>query len=203
MSNSFLKLSPDDFRRGTAGAIPRGYAWMVAPDSVQGQVWAGLAASVQPLHARVGDLSEREFDPARTVELLADWERAYGLPDHCTPLNATIQQRQAALVARIARQGGQSIAYHVSAAAALGYSATITAFQQFRVGRSRVGGPPWPGLALHVAGQCAKRDHALVPRRQVGSRRAAAVMGQRRNAMPPRRGRARAHRSAIRLRLTV
>lgn len=139
--NPYLGLTSDDFRCGTGGAIPRGYAWTVAPDSVQGQVWAGLAASVQALHARAGDLSERESDPAQTVELLADWEHAYGLPDHCTPLNATIQQRQAALVARIASQGGQSIAYYVSVAAALGYSITITEFQQFRVGRSRVGDP--------------------------------------------------------------
>ena len=77
---------------------------------------------------------ERESDPAQTVELLEDWERAYGLPDHCTPLNATVQRRQAALVARIASQGAQSIAYYVSPAATLGYCITITEFQQLRAG---------------------------------------------------------------------
>lgn len=117
---------------------------------MQGQVWAGIAASLQVLHARAGDLSERESNPAQTLGLLADWERAYGLPDNCTPLNATIQQRQAALVARIASQGGQSIAYYVNVAAALGYAITNTEFRQFRVGTSRVG-RAWCGLAwLHT-----------------------------------------------------
>jgi uncharacterized protein YmfQ (DUF2313 family) len=53
----------------------------------------------------------------------------------------------AALVARIASRGGQSIAYYVSVAAALGYAITIAEFRQFRVSRSRVGdsllGGPW------------------------------------------------------------
>jgi uncharacterized protein YmfQ (DUF2313 family) len=49
-------------------------------------------------------------------------------------------KRQAALVAEIASQGGQSIAYYVAvAAAALGYAITITEFHPFRVSRSRVG----------------------------------------------------------------
>lgn len=150
MTNPFVLLTLGDFRLAASGIIPRGYAWTVAPDSVQGQVWAGIAASVQVLHARAGDLSERESDPAQTVELLADWERAYGLPDHCTPFNATIQQRQAALVARIASQGAQSIAYYVSVAAALGYAITITEFRQFRVGKSRVGDPLCGAAWLHT-----------------------------------------------------
>jgi uncharacterized protein YmfQ (DUF2313 family) len=147
MTNPYLALTPDDFRQGAGNAIPRGYAWNVSIETVQGQVWAGIAASVQALHVRAGDLSERESDPGQAVELLADWERAYGLPDQCSPLNATIQQRQAALVARISSQGGQSIAYYVAVAAALGYTITITEFRQFRVSRSRVGDPlcgdPW------------------------------------------------------------
>lgn len=146
MTNPFLALAPDDFRQAVGGAIPRGYAWTVSPDTVQGQTWAGIGASLQALHARAGVLSEQESDPAITLELLADWERAYGLPDQCTPLNATIQQRQAALVGRIASQGGQSIAYYVIVAAALGFEITITEFHQFRVGMP-VGKPlcgqPW------------------------------------------------------------
>jgi uncharacterized protein YmfQ (DUF2313 family) len=43
---------------------------------------------------------------------------------------------QAALVARIARQGGQSIACYVAVAPALGYTITITEFPRFRVSRS-------------------------------------------------------------------
>jgi uncharacterized protein YmfQ (DUF2313 family) len=147
MPNPYLALTSDDFRLGTGNAIPRGHAWTIAPETVQGHVWAGIAVSVHALHRRAGDLSEHESDPGQAIELLADWERAYGLPDHCSPLTATIQQRQAALVARIASQGGQSITYYVAVAAALGYTITITEFRPFRVSRSRVGDPlcgdPW------------------------------------------------------------
>lgn len=98
------------------------------------------------LHTRAGDLLERESDPGQTVELLADWERAYGLPDRCSPLNATIQQRRAALVARIASQGGQSVAYFVAFAATLGYAITITQFAPSRFGQPfglPMNGVPW------------------------------------------------------------
>src|SRR3974390_410042 len=128
MTNPYLDLTPDDFHFSISRTIPRGYAWTVAPDSVQGQMWVGIAASVQALHARAGDLSERESDPAQTVELLADWESAYGLPNPCTPSDATIQQRQGAFVARVASQGEQSIAYYVSAASVLDCSIAITEF---------------------------------------------------------------------------
>jgi uncharacterized protein YmfQ (DUF2313 family) len=117
VANPYLGLTSDDLR----------------------QVRAGVAASIQVLHARACDLLVRESDPGQKVELLAAWERAYGLPDHCSPLNATIQDRQAALVARIASRGEQWIAHYVAVAAALGYTITITEFRQFGVGKSRVG----------------------------------------------------------------
>jgi uncharacterized protein YmfQ (DUF2313 family) len=60
-----------------------------------------------------------------TTQLLPDWETDWGLPDPCTPLAPTLQQRRVALAAKIAAQGGATLGYFVAVAAALGF--TITA----------------------------------------------------------------------------
>jgi uncharacterized protein YmfQ (DUF2313 family) len=118
-----LGLTVVDFQQGVSGAIPRRYA-----DTVQGQVRASIAA------AWAGDLSERESDPGQAVELLADWKRANGRPDHCSPLNATIRSS-----IRYWSRGSQaragSRAYYVAVAAALGYTITIIVLRRFRVSR--------------------------------------------------------------------
>lgn len=70
-----------------------------------------------------------EADPRTTAALLADWERVAGLPDGCIVASGVAQssaQRRAALVARITMLGGQSAAYFVALALALGYVVTIT-----------------------------------------------------------------------------
>lgn len=95
---------------------------------------------VQALHARASDLSERESDPGQPVELLAEWgTRLWS----AGPLLAAQHDDTAAAggVGRADRKPGQSIAYYVAVAAALGYTITITEFRQFRVSRSQVGDP--------------------------------------------------------------
>lgn len=69
-----------------------------------------------------------EFDPAQAAAALADWERNYGLPDQCAPLDLTLAQRTAALLRKIASQGGQSRGYMIDSAAAAGYVITIDEF---------------------------------------------------------------------------
>lgn len=81
-----------------------------------------------------------EANPLSTSELLADWERAAGLPDKCAgALEGTIQARRNALVAKLSSTGGQSPAYFISVARALGYTISIEEFRPFRVGRSAAG----------------------------------------------------------------
>ncbi len=138
---SIVDLGEPEFLTGMQSLLPRGAAWPRDPDARLTQLLSGLAATQARQHARTGDLSEHESDPALALEMLPDWERAYGLPDPCTPLNATIQQRRAALLARIAARGGQSVAYFTEVAAALGYTITVEEFRPFRFGRGRFGTP--------------------------------------------------------------
>lgn len=70
-----------------------------------------------------------EADPRTASALLADWERVYGLPDGCIAVSGIAQstaERRSALVSRATMQGGQSAAYFIALAAALGYAITIT-----------------------------------------------------------------------------
>ncbi len=92
---------------------------------------AELAAEGAALDAAEasGDALMDEADPRTTAALLADWERVAGLPDGCVLASGIAQssaQRRAALVARITMRGGQSPAYFVALALALGYIVTIT-----------------------------------------------------------------------------
>lgn len=70
-----------------------------------------------------------EADPRTCVVTLPDWERVYGLPEPeiiALGIPQSIQERRAALVAKVAMLGGQSRSFFITLAARLGYSITIT-----------------------------------------------------------------------------
>jgi len=74
-----------------------------------------------------------EADPRTTLLMLPDWERALGLPDPCAGALQTVEQRRAAVVAKITRRGGQTRAFFIALAAELGYAITIAEFGQHSV----------------------------------------------------------------------
>jgi uncharacterized protein YmfQ (DUF2313 family) len=90
------------------------------------------------LGARLNDLITQIF-PCTTTELLPEWEASLGLPDPCTGPLPTTPQRTAAVCAKFAGRGGQSIPYFEQLAAALGFTISIETYYPFTVGRSRVG----------------------------------------------------------------
>lgn len=70
-----------------------------------------------------------EIDPRTTDLLLDDWERVYGLPDGCSDIGQSIEQRRAALLAKVSDSGGLSKRYFLQVAEELGYRDTsITTF---------------------------------------------------------------------------
>jgi uncharacterized protein YmfQ (DUF2313 family) len=64
--------------------------------------------------------------PYGLPEMLADWERVYGLPDPCTDPPTTYADRLAAVLGKVRAVGGLTPAYFIGVAAALGYTVTIT-----------------------------------------------------------------------------
>lgn len=141
------QLTSADFLAAAQDLLPQGYAWPRQADATLTLFWQAVADRFAALHTRSLELLLVEAYPATTAAALLDWERAFGLPDECSPGASSTAQRRAALLARMAALGGQSRAYFVSIAAALGVTITITEFRPARVGFASVGDPirglPW------------------------------------------------------------
>ncbi|SIT50431.1 conserved hypothetical protein [Paraburkholderia piptadeniae] len=130
--------SAGDFARALQALMPQGKVWPRDSDSVQSQVFEGLAAVYERNSDRAQNLISDAF-PANTVELLPEWESTLGLPDPCAGPSPTIQQRRNQVVARFANSGGQSSAYYINFALNLGYTVTVNQYAPFRCGQSRCG----------------------------------------------------------------
>lgn len=118
--------------------LPRGAAWARALTSAIARIVDGCTRGVARARARANALIADAF-PADTTELLPEWEKSLGLPDECTGTDGSTQQRRARVVARLTATGGQSRAYFIAQAAALGFTVTIEEFPVARVGRARAG----------------------------------------------------------------
>lgn len=131
----------DQYREQLKALLPPGRAFPRERGSTLDALLDALAIELARIDAR-GDQLMIEAIPFTTTELLPDWERVAGLPDSCSGLLAdTLQQRRADLVAKLAARGGQSRAYFIAVALALGFVITIEEFFPFRVGLSEVGAP--------------------------------------------------------------
>ena len=132
---------PDAFLAAVQALPPPGPAFPRDTDTLMARVFTPPADALANVRAMALRLVNVEADPSQTLELLAEWEADYGLPDPCTPLGASVEQRRAALVAKVASIGGQSPAYFIAVAAALGFTITITEFTPFTLGWSKLGDP--------------------------------------------------------------
>jgi len=131
--------TPEEYAQLLKNLLPSGAAFIREPGTNLEQLLLGLAVEFSRVEARA-DVLALEVNPFNSVELLPDWERATGLPDKCSgELESTTQGRRNAVIAKLSSTGGQSIAYFIEIAAALGYTITITEFLPFQVGRSTVG----------------------------------------------------------------
>jgi uncharacterized phage protein gp47/JayE/uncharacterized protein YmfQ (DUF2313 family) len=120
------------YARQLALLLPPGSAWRLEADTVLSRLLLGMAEEFARIDDRAVVLVD-EWDPRTTSEMLGDWERVYGLPDPCLGPDPTVSQRRASLLAKVVGIGGQSIAYFVGLAAALGFTVTVTEFRPFDV----------------------------------------------------------------------
>lgn len=123
------RYSSADFVSALQSLLPRGRIWPRDSDTVQAQVLGGYAPAFERQADRSNQLIDDAF-PGTTNELLAEWEATLGLPSKCTGQLPTVQARRNAVVGAFAGTGGQSIAYYVGVAAALGYTISITEFRE-------------------------------------------------------------------------
>jgi uncharacterized protein YmfQ (DUF2313 family) len=140
MSDRHIRRSGDEYRDAFLTLLPQGQAWPKhSIDSVLWQASDGLCKFWGYVDGRAADLLERESDPRTTVEILPEWERAFGLPDPCYSAPQTIADRQRELVLRMTLLGGQSRQFFIDYAARIGYTITISEFRPFMVGIDRCG----------------------------------------------------------------
>lgn len=129
----------DQYRQQLKALLPPGKALPREPGTTLDALLDAMAAELVRVDARADDLVD-EAVPSTTTQLLADWERVAALPDTCVANQAqTVPQRRAALISKLASRGGQSPAYFIAVAAALGFEVTITEFRPFRAGMSEAG----------------------------------------------------------------
>jgi uncharacterized protein YmfQ (DUF2313 family) len=119
--------------------LPRGRLWHRGWGTPQAADLLTLMPTWARLHTRAGEVIGETFPCTVAAEMLPEWEATLGLPD-CEPLD-TIQQRQAAVCAKFAMRGGQSMDYFIDLAAAHGYTIQIETYSAFRVDISRADQP--------------------------------------------------------------
>ena len=130
-----MALTHADYLHQLQALLPPGPAWPKDDTATITQLLASLSQELARVDGRAMQLLE-EADPRTTAELFADWERVTGLPDACATAfggDQTLAQRRAALVGRLTTLGGQSAAYFIGLAAALGYAITLSEFTEHSV----------------------------------------------------------------------
>lgn len=145
-----MALSADEYFAQLQALLPQGPAWPREDDLVLTKQLRAWAEELALIDERVEALIN-EADPRTTNELLVDWERVAGLPDPCLTVAQGYQQRINALVSKLTTLGGQSIAYFVALATALGYeNTTIEEYKTFDCGRSACGDALWSESARFI-----------------------------------------------------
>ncbi|WP_273454783.1 YmfQ family protein [Nevskia ramosa] len=119
-----MGMTAEDYAAQLAALLPTGPAWQPSPDTLLGRIVLAIGTELARVHARA-DTLRIEADPRSTTELLAEWELTAGLPDRCVNVAQSIEQRRAALLARLTGTGGASRSYFIGVAAAYGYTVTI------------------------------------------------------------------------------
>ena len=143
--------------------LPPGSAWPRDPDSVRGRMLAAIAAEFARIDAYYEQiLAERT--PRTALWLLPEWEASLGLPDECTGPGATIAERRAIAWARMIATGGQSPAYFVDVARALGYEVEIVQYRARIYGRRRMGSH-YGGEEMQHVWRVVERSGTVRPRR--------------------------------------
>lgn len=101
-------FTPEDLAQVMADLLPQGWVWPRDADSVQQRTILGLAGELARIYLRDCDLLNESY-PCGALETITDWERVLGLPDPCTGMPETLQQRRAAICAKMSIVGSATL----------------------------------------------------------------------------------------------
>lgn len=120
-------MTPGDYRAQLQALLPGGPAWTREPDAVLTAMMDAMAQELARLDLRAHQLLE-ETDPRTAYALLDQWESVLGLPDPCTQSATGLTARRQACWRKLAYQSGQTPAFYVSLAGAIGFDVEIHEF---------------------------------------------------------------------------
>jgi uncharacterized protein YmfQ (DUF2313 family) len=135
----YIQQTAADFAGVIADQLPFGTAWPRDADADLMKWCAGCAEVWDGVSARTAALAITESDPRATLDMLPEWERAFGLPDPCVAEPLTIVDRHKALIVRMTTLGRQDRAFFIKVAGLLGYQIRIREYSPFMFGVSRFG----------------------------------------------------------------
>ncbi|AOF14044.1 TPA: YmfQ family protein [Yersinia enterocolitica] len=149
------RYSVNEYTAALQALMPSGLVWPRQLNGVQTSTLRALARSYQRSDEDARDLLDAAF-PSTATAMLPEWEATLGLPDLCAIGEIdSIIQRQRAVVSKLFGIGGQSVAYFIRVAEALGYTISITQYRQACAGMSVCGdalnGDEWPFTWLITA----------------------------------------------------
>ena len=127
-----MALSAEAYARHVKALLPVGAAWSLEATSTLSKLLTGMGEELARVDGRGVTLID-ESDPRTVLETLEDWERVLALPDACVSGEQSVNQRRAAVTARVIALGAQTPAYFIAIAAALGFAVTITEFSPYDV----------------------------------------------------------------------
>jgi uncharacterized protein YmfQ (DUF2313 family) len=133
-----MSFTSENYRDLIRSLCPKGKAWVIEPGTnLYNLLWA-FADEFSRVDARGDDLIN-EADPRSTNELIEEWEAMVGLPDDCTAVGGSLQQRRDNIVARLTETGSLSKEFFMDIAEKLGYNILIKEFFPFRIGMAIMG----------------------------------------------------------------
>jgi len=114
-----------------------------------GKILMAFASEWERFENRVVQLINESI-PGLAYELIPEWETDLGLPDACSKLAITLEERSAIAHAKYTgKYSGQSKSFYIGYAASLGFMITVTdspGGTPFRVDKNRVDRTPTGGI---------------------------------------------------------
>lgn len=120
-----MAVSASAYLHALQALLPPGAAWPRHPEATLTKVLDAASEEFARFDLAVETLLRTEANPGLASALLPEWESLCGLPDDCSPETQTEAERRVVVQQRLAARGGQSRAYFIEQAAALGFTCTI------------------------------------------------------------------------------
>ncbi len=130
-------LGIDAYHRQLLSLLPQGQAWPREAGTVISRLLRAEASQLAEIdRVAVGLLNE--LLPNLTFDLLTEWEQSVGLPDDCTDLGSTIQQRRAAVVNKVVSRLDTNTATYERIGSEFGVDITVDEHDQTRAATDSV-----------------------------------------------------------------